>query len=306
MDFGTRSAVINRADSLFQVLDSHPETQGIGVVVIADRALFWLRPVGADGSYLVIEIRDNPLSVAGLPPTTLSRFQALPRDAGLKAQQAQAELESRTAPAPKKPSFDTPRSATTSPAMEWLGLGLNCGGAVLAWVGVVTTGAMVPITGGVSGIVTAGLWVGALSSSAQCAVSIYRTGNLITDRSDVNDNLDQDPNYRLVVLGLDVLGVVSAGGVLLSARKFETALRSSGSSIFKGANQSFSRQQRLRLTSSLGLVGAKRVPAEQINRLIKKQILDLYGAGIGILGSSTSGAIKDIILWIVSPQHDNA
>jgi hypothetical protein len=46
MDFGTRSAVINRADSLFQVLDSHPETQGIGVVVIADRALFWLRPVG--------------------------------------------------------------------------------------------------------------------------------------------------------------------------------------------------------------------------------------------------------------------
>ncbi|MDG5495559.1 hypothetical protein [Niveispirillum sp. BGYR6] len=304
MDFATRSAVITRADSLFQVLDSHPETEGIGVVVIADRTLFWLRPVGADGSYLVIEIRDNPLSFAGLPPATLSRFQAMPRDAGLKAQQALAEQESRPAPAPKKPSFDSPRSATTSPAMEWLGLGLNCGGAVLAWVGVVTTGALTPITGGLSAFASLALWTGAVSSTMQCAVSTYRVGNLLRDRDDINASLDNNSNYIMAMYGLDGIGLITAGGAVVEAVRVNSKLTKVGSGLFKGASQSFSRRQRLHLTTELGLKGVRRAPAEAINKIIKKQVMDTIGAAVGIVGSSSSGIVKDIIIWVVSPHYD--
>jgi hypothetical protein len=228
----------------------------------------------------------------------------LPRDAGLKAQQAQAELENRTAPAPKKPSFDTPRSATTSPAMEWLGLGLNCGGAVLAWVGVVTTGALTPITGGLSAFASLALWTGAVSSTMQCAVSTYRVGNLLRDRDDINASLDNNSNYTMVMSGLDGIGLVTAAGAFVEAVRVNSKLTKVGSGLSKGTSQNFSRRQRLHITTELGLKGVRRAPAEVINKIIKKQIMDTIGAAVGIAGSASSGIIKDVVIWVISPDFD--
>ncbi len=80
-----------------------------------------------------------------------------------------------------------PRTETSSAPGEWLSFGFNCGGAALAWVGVVGTTSLAPITGGLSLVGAGILYAGVLGASGACAASIYRVGNIYRDRADINE-----------------------------------------------------------------------------------------------------------------------
>ena len=93
-----------------------------------------------------------------------------------------------TAPAPA-------RTAGSSPATEWMNLGLNCGGAVLAWIGVAGLSSLAPVTGGVSGAGAILMYGGAIASTSQCVVSVARTANVHRGRTDINQRMDDSKVY---------------------------------------------------------------------------------------------------------------
>lgn len=102
----------------------------------------------------------------------------------------------------------------SSAPSEWLSFGFNCGGAVLAWVGVVGTGALAPVTGGLSTIGTGLLWGGALGASGACAASTYRVINVYRGKAAINDALDQNKIYVWSMRGADVIALLGAGGAI--------------------------------------------------------------------------------------------
>jgi hypothetical protein len=131
------------------IVDSVPELHGAGiVVVIGGRPRVVRYPITQD-IFVVFEFRERSGASGPVRP-------AKPLDTG------------------------------SSPAREWVALGLNCGGAVLAWVGVVGSAAIAPETGGASLFATVTMWGGALASSGQCAASAYRITNVARGREDIN------------------------------------------------------------------------------------------------------------------------
>lgn len=190
-----------------------------------------------------------------------------------------------------------PRQAHTSPASEWIGLGLNCGGAVLAWIGVVGTAALMPVTGATSGAATILLWGGALASSGQCLASTYRVTNNYRGRADINDRLDNSPLYVNSMLGADVIGLLGAGGAIKEIRATSAALHVAGIE-WRTASGALSRPLRRRLTTVFELQGSRRVSAVVINRFVRQKLLDAVGGVIGLVGSSTSGFTKEVAVWI--------
>ena len=78
------------------------ETAGDGVVIIRAGRLTHLRAAPPHAPTVVYEFRERP-AAAGTPAHSAAR--------------------------PAKP-----RTGSTSPTCEWVNLGFNCGGAVLAWV----------------------------------------------------------------------------------------------------------------------------------------------------------------------------
>ncbi|MEE3624579.1 hypothetical protein UCD39_11340 [Nitrospirillum sp. BR 11752] len=271
---GFRQTHFPDAHALISVVDSVPETQGMGVVTIHHDRVCRFRDPRGDGSIAVFEYRDSPLATFPGPLPASPHPQSVPRD------------------------------GSTSPAVEWISLGLNCGGAVLAWVGVVGTGALAPVTGGTSGFATVALWGGAVATSAQCVASGYRAVNLIRGRSDINTALDKDWKYVWGLYVLDGFGLLTAKGVLQEAWAANRALGKAGVSFESAAAKVISRQQRLAITEELGLHGAKRVAAAQIDAVVRRKLMDALIAAIGISSSSINGIIKDIIVWVVS--LDNA
>jgi hypothetical protein len=116
--------------------------------------------------------------------------------------------------------------------------------------------------------------------------------------------MDKDRTYYWTMLGLDVVGLVGAGGALKEAGATSRALDEAGVGWRRGLG-TLNRNERLRLTRSLELQGTRRVPAAQINRLLKQKLLDTLGAAGGIFGSASSGAIKELVVWIITPPDSN-
>jgi hypothetical protein len=248
---------------LLSAIDSVTETRGLGVVLIKDGHVNRLRAQGASGASVVVEVR--------------------PRSSGASS---------------------TPeRKAHSSAATEWIGLGLNCGGSVLAWIGVVGTGALAPVTGGASAVGTAFLWGGALASTGQCAASVYRTYNVQNGRAAVNDELDQNQGYIWTMRAADAVSLVGAGGALKEVKAANAALEETGVGWKMGATSNLSRPLRRRLTIALELQGSKRVPSAVINAFVRQKLLDAIGGVVGLVSSSTSGLVNEVVVWITSDPN---
>ncbi len=95
--------------ALVGVVDSVSETRGIGVVLIEPGRLHRLRTPDPGEATVVFELRDRPRGIPFI-------------------QKGAASAGRPAAPVAAYPA----RNAGTSPATEWINLGLNCGGAVLA------------------------------------------------------------------------------------------------------------------------------------------------------------------------------
>ena len=165
-----------------------------------------------------------------------------------------------------------------------MSLGFNCGGAALAWIGVVGMGALAPVTGGIGGVGAALLYGGAIAASGQCAVSTFRTSNLYTGHQAWNRRLDESNAYTWTMAGADVIGLLGAGGALRELKAAHTALSAKEFSWSAAMRSDLSRPVRRQLTSALGLVGGKRATTPMINRFVRQRLLD------GVAGASGSPA----------------
>jgi hypothetical protein len=108
-------------------------------------------------------------------------------------------------------SSAVPRNAGTSPIQEWLNLGLNCGGAAVSWIGVASTAAAVPETGGLTAIGTAVLYGGALAASAQCSISLVRATDIYDGHQSWNSEMDSSTAFTWTMYSLDPVSLVNVG-----------------------------------------------------------------------------------------------
>lgn len=274
--------------ALVGVVDSIPETRGIGVVFIESSRLHRLRMPDAGEATMVFELRKRP---RGVP--FIQHPLALP------GQMPRPPL------APSAPA-QPPRHAASSPAVEWMNLGLNCGGAVLAWIGVAGLSALAPVTGGVSGAGAVLMYGGAAAATGQCMVSVARTANVYRGRTDINERWDDNRLYYWTMLAADGVGLLGAGGALKELKATNAALREAGFSLSQARRgETISRPMRRRLTTALELQGATRVSGAIINRVVRQKLLDGAAGALGLFASGYSGALsegygqtRDLVVWL--------
>lgn len=267
---------------LIRVVDQIPETRGLGVVLIDFGRMKRLRVPPSGSATVVFERRLKPM----VAPAMISHSETA------------APTQAR-APQPK-------RTAGTSPATEWINLGLNCGGAALAWIGVAGLSSLAPVTGGLSGFGAALLYGGAAASTGQCVVSVARVVNVQRGREDVNRSWDANRWYVRTMLAADVVGLVGAGGALKEVKATNAVLREAGYSFSRARQGStISRPMRRALTTALDLQGSSRVSGVVINRVVRQKLMDGVGGVIGMFASGYSGALGevgsgfwDLVVWI--------
>ncbi|RMB53947.1 hypothetical protein C8J44_1559 [Sphingomonas sp. PP-CE-3A-406] len=293
VDTHRQSSLSNRAvlsRHLLQVVDRVPETRGLGVVLIDFGRMQRLRAPSPGTATVVFERRMKPVVV---PPMLAKPGTAAPR-------QAQAPQRQRT--------------TETSPATEWINLGLNCGGAALAWIGVAGLTSLAPATGGLSGWGAAILYGGAAASTGQCVVSVARVANVQRGRTDVNQNWDANRWYVRTMLAADVVGLVGAGGALKELKATNAVLREGGFSFIRSTRgETISRPMRRALTTALELQGGRRVPGVVINHVVRQRLMDGVGGVIGLFASSYSGALGetgsgfwDVVVWITEEMEQRS
>ena len=260
---GVRPNAFLGRETFIRIVDSFPETQGLGVVSIEEATVTRIRGENGSGATVVFELR-------------------LPTSA-------------RTGdPAPSH------RGASTSPAMEWVSLGFNCGGAVLAWIGVAGASSLAPVTGGLSFGAAALLYGGAVATTGQCMVSGYRMANVMRDRTDLNDQLDNSKLYNFTMSAADGVGILGGLGAIKELKAVNAALEEGGVGWGLATSGKLSRPLRRRLTTALELQGGKRASAVVIDRLMRQRLLDAVAGAIGMVGSGVNGVIKDVVVWITS------
>ena len=116
--------------------------------------------------------------------------------------------------------------------------------------------------------------------------------------------MDSDQRYVWTMRGLDVVGLVGAGGALKEMKVANAALGEAGVGWRAAAGSGLSRPMRRVLTESLELKGAKRVSSALINAVVKQRLMDALAGVIGMAGSAINGAINDVVVWTVSEAKD--
>lgn len=273
--FAPASTLFKR--DLVRAVDGVPQTHGLGVVLIDFGRLSHLRRPSPGDASVVFERRVRPVRT----PPLLAKSVVTPRRA-------------------------QPRNARTSPATEWINLGFNCGGAVLALVGIAGLGALAPVTGGLSLPGAALLYAGAAASGGQCVVSVVRIANLHRGRADINDGWDAWPLYVNTMRVADGVSLIGAGGALKELRTTNAVLQEAGFSLKRGVrSEAISRPMRKRLTTMMELKGSNRVAGAEINRVVRQRLLDGVGGAVGLFASGFSGLLNDggsgfwdIVVWI--------
>jgi len=251
--------------NLCVVVDAVPQTAGMGIVIFDGTTRQTLRrPTAGSTSYVVFQIGGGLISRPAAGP-----------------QQSQSNVRFWR---------------------ELWGMGISCTGAVVSGVGVVGAVGLAPETGGMSLSAVVLLWGGATASAAQCGVGVYRMANVARGRDDINDAMDQSTAYKSTMYVLDGVGLVGAGGAFKEIAETNVALREAGASWDVAKAAQLSRQQRATFTGAIGVDTVKRLANPMISRVVKQRLLDLAGAALGMVGSSTAdgGIINDIAVWIVT------
>lgn len=194
------------------------------------------------------------------------------------------------------------RHSTSVPTREWASLGLNCAGAAIAWIGVVGTGALAPVTAGASVFATAVLYAGAAAGTRQCLASVYRVGNAARGRSDINDRLDKSEVCKWTMLAADGVGLAGVKGAVGGVKATIAATRSTGVRAGALATRSLSSVQRVEMATAPGLTVTK-VGSRVINRVVRQRLLDGAGAVLGVYSSFDGGIVRELIVWVVEDKR---
>ncbi|BEU04564.1 hypothetical protein OAG1_33640 [Agarivorans sp. OAG1] len=198
---------------------------------------------------------------------------------------------------------------------EIAGAALSCGAAVLGWVVVIGSGSAIPLTGGVSSVITYTAVAAASASSVQCGNSLYRTFNEI-QQPEVNDQLDSQKWYTVTSSALDIISLAGAATAgVASIKAFKLMQATSGKPTLELLN-GLTRAERARLTKEIirlnhpGVSNAvlktmvrngvypKRYAGVQITNALKLQLKDAVGASMSFSGSALSGTVKGLAIGI--------
>lgn len=278
----TLSIAIPTMCDVLTVLDSDPQTRGIGVVVYSEKKSEWIRkpaphPPNA-GKYLLLELRDsawnfNRLSyINGIMPQL---------EANSKFINHKSYVSNIPSPKPKF-NTDNPRDNSSDPLKEWAGAGINCSAAGLAWLGVVAFSAAAPVTGGASMIPTLAIWGGAMAATAQCVNSSYRVANIMSGRKEKNNNLDKNISYIRIIYIIDGVSLLGAAGAVRYFYRTFPSVVEAGADSFR-LSQILSKHQQRHLAFNLGLrmAAKEEVSRAAINAVLQKRLLDTLGGGGG-------------------------
>ncbi|WP_156347798.1 thermonuclease family protein [Sphingomonas sp. Leaf9] len=303
---------INRA-ALVRVVDSVPETRGMGVLLRHRGRIEKLRAAGGSGGSILFELRErqiNPAYFQRLRPGRVPSLTAGQRQAGWSVMRQGSQPLAGVWPGglPSRPTMPAPvsripnRNASSVPPSEWRSLGLNCAGAVVGWIGVVGTGALAPFTGGLTFGATIVLYAGALAGSGQCMASVYRVNNARRGRSDINETLDKSPVYIWSMRGADAIGLVGAAGGLVGVAKTGAALSKTGVKAGDLAARSLTRAARAELSAAMGINGVK-LGTRMINKVVRQRLLDGAGGVLGVVSSADGGLIRELIVWVIADKE---
>lgn len=223
-----------------------------------------------------------------------------------------------------RPSLTKPnliKQETQSPqrqsqlAGELVGAGLSCGSAILAWIVVASSGALIPVTGGTSGVVTVISYGAAIASTGQCILGVGLIGGEILD-PELKDEITNNAVFKALETTLDV---ASLGGVAVSgatALKAFATLRAASGKSTREILKRMSRSERKRLINEIirnnhpgisnqalkALVKKgqypKRYSMVQINDALVSQFKDIVGATLSFTGSATSGTVRTLTFGI--------
>jgi hypothetical protein len=200
--------------------------------------------------------------------------------------------------------------------VELVGLGLNCGGAVLSWAALGAEGAAAPVSGGTSLGLTILTWSAALATSAQCANSILRSADVFVHDGEWAAWLDSLEFYNWAMDALDVVSVAGAAAAGAATVRAALAVRRATGRSFVDILRSLSRAERKRLTRELiqmqkpgisnqamkTLIRAGTFPARfsaaQISQGLFGELRDAISATMAFGSSAVSGTIKVIFVHI--------
>lgn len=212
-----------------------------------------------------------------------------------------------------------PIAGTMPPASlgaELLGLGLNCGSAVLAWSVLVGSGAAVPVTGGSSLAVSAIVWGATGASTLQCANSILRVVDIGFNDAEWTTALDSQEWYSWAGSACDGLALLGVGASATVTVRTVLTIRKATSRTWVEILKGLNRAERKRLTTELirmqnanasngqikALIRAgkfpKRFAAEKISSALFRQLRDAIGATLSFTGSAVSGNVKALYVSV--------
>jgi hypothetical protein len=216
----------------------------------------------------------------------------------------------------------TPDAATVkknkpSLAVELVGLGLNCGGAVLSWMALLGEGAAAPVSGGTSLALTVVTYTAAVATTAQCANSLIRSADVKFHHAEWTEWLDSQQYYQLTSDALDGISLVGAAAAGALTVKMVLALRKASTRSFLQILKGLSRAERKRLTQEMirmqvpgisnsamkATIRAGNFPARftaaQIGQGIFNQLRDAISATLAFTGSAVAGDVKLLYVHIV-------
>jgi len=268
---------------IFKALDSKPETEGAGVIFIDyENVTITLREFNSS-------CRLNPINVVLREPP--KNITPIAYTSTLTSNVRESKLVG-----------------------EIVGTALSCSSAVLAWVVVIGSSSIIPLTGGASAVVSYMGAAAAVASSAQCITGLARTG-LELKSPETLDWLDSQEWYQDTSAVLDA---VSLGGAIISGAitiKMVQRLAITGKSI-PSILKGLTRQQKASLTKEihrLNIPGIsnkmykkllrsgevkRRYSQTQISDAILIQLKDALGASLSFTGSAMAGNVNTLAVGL--------
>jgi hypothetical protein len=127
---------------------------------------------------------------------------------------------------------------------------------------------------------------------------------MATGHDAFNAALDQNSYYYWTMFGFDVAGVIGGGGAITDIIETRGALEDAGVGWRKAMSGNLTYRQRRAITEGMDLIGTTKTKGgPMIAAVVKQRLLAAVAAAVGMAGSATSGAIHDLVVWIVYPQR---
>jgi hypothetical protein len=195
-------------------------------------------------------------------------------------------------------------------AMELLGAGFNCTGAVFGWIALGGEGLATAASGGLSAALIPVTYVAAGSTTIQCGISLVRSYDTIFNKGAWTRWLDSKDSYTYLSWALDGASLLGAAASASAALRAAQAIRRATGRSWLAVLKGMSRAERKRLAEELirlnrpGISGGemkalismgtftKRLGATEFTERLARQLKDAVSAMLSFGSSGLSGLVR--------------